>query len=305
MANRPRRRPDPIFGLCTPLLFAHRGGAAERPESTERAFRYALEEVGAEVLELDVQVTKDDERFVVWHGPGLDNVWIERPKTNPRDRSDKENDIRNYSWADLDGNAWVAPPSEEPRDLADIERCEDTRLLLLEEMMQRFPDAPLNIEMKRDSFRLDHVERLVKVIDAHHGDRPILVVSQSRSLIERFRDLSKRRYPTGLSISEVARAFAKAALPGLKNRGLDAHALQSSHAWHLTPGFLVEDAQDAGAAVHVFLNKTSILAGALDESAGTPTQEQISNLLDRGVDGIMTDRPGRVRGLIDFWIRNP
>lgn len=28
------RRIDPVFGLPTPLLFAHRGGAAERPEST-------------------------------------------------------------------------------------------------------------------------------------------------------------------------------------------------------------------------------------------------------------------------------
>ena len=34
------RRNDPILQCKTPLLFAHRGGAGEVPESTEEAFRH-------------------------------------------------------------------------------------------------------------------------------------------------------------------------------------------------------------------------------------------------------------------------
>jgi len=60
-------RIDPIFKLKTPILFAHRGGVLEAPESTARAFRYALDVAKADVLELDVQMTRDG-RFVVWHG---------------------------------------------------------------------------------------------------------------------------------------------------------------------------------------------------------------------------------------------
>jgi glycerophosphoryl diester phosphodiesterase len=66
------RRSDPIFQMKTPLLFAHRGGAREFPESTKEAFRKAYD-LGTDVLELDVQLTKD-KKIVVWHGPKLDNV---------------------------------------------------------------------------------------------------------------------------------------------------------------------------------------------------------------------------------------
>jgi len=51
-------RIDPVFKLKTPILFAHRGGVLEAPESTVRAFRYALDVAKAEVLELDVQMTR-------------------------------------------------------------------------------------------------------------------------------------------------------------------------------------------------------------------------------------------------------
>jgi len=68
------KRKDPIFDIETPLLFAHRGGAKEAPESTIAAFRHAIASK-ADVLELDVQLTKD-RKIVVWHGPELDNVKI-------------------------------------------------------------------------------------------------------------------------------------------------------------------------------------------------------------------------------------
>jgi len=58
------------------FLFAHRGGVLEVPEGTQKAFEYARDEAGVDILELDVQLTRD-RQFVVWHGPGLDNVLIE------------------------------------------------------------------------------------------------------------------------------------------------------------------------------------------------------------------------------------
>ena len=66
------RRNDPILQRKTPLLFAHRGGAGEVPESTEEAFRHAVGH-GTDVLEVDISLTRDGE-IVVWHGPGLEKV---------------------------------------------------------------------------------------------------------------------------------------------------------------------------------------------------------------------------------------
>src|SRR4249919_3256007 len=46
-------------------LYAHRGASAERPENTMPAFERALE-IGVDVLEMDVHVTRDD-RLIVAH----------------------------------------------------------------------------------------------------------------------------------------------------------------------------------------------------------------------------------------------
>src|SRR5215471_9277878 len=51
------------------LVHAHRGGRAARPENTIPSFEYAIKN-GADVLELDLAVTKDNV-LVVSHSPYL------------------------------------------------------------------------------------------------------------------------------------------------------------------------------------------------------------------------------------------
>ena len=53
----------------TILVHAHRGGRAYRPENTLASFKYGIS-VGADVLELDLAVTKDNV-LVVSHSPFL------------------------------------------------------------------------------------------------------------------------------------------------------------------------------------------------------------------------------------------
>jgi glycerophosphoryl diester phosphodiesterase len=55
-----------------PLVIAHRGDSAHRPENTLASFAGALE-VGAELVELDVQLTGDGQ-VVVLHDPTLDRT---------------------------------------------------------------------------------------------------------------------------------------------------------------------------------------------------------------------------------------
>jgi glycerophosphoryl diester phosphodiesterase len=56
----------------TPLVIAHRGDSAHRPENTLASFASALE-VGAALVELDVQLTADG-HVVVLHDPTLDRT---------------------------------------------------------------------------------------------------------------------------------------------------------------------------------------------------------------------------------------
>ena len=60
------------MNLMPPLIIAHRGDSAHRPENTLAAFASALE-VGAEVIELDVHLTRDG-HAVVMHDPTVDRT---------------------------------------------------------------------------------------------------------------------------------------------------------------------------------------------------------------------------------------
>jgi glycerophosphoryl diester phosphodiesterase len=297
----PLRRKDPIFGKETPILFAHRGGAKEVEESTSKGFRHAIN-IGAEVLELDVHVLTDGE-IVVWHGPELSNVYIKGKPPFVAERSAEENDIRSYAWKDLQGQAWVAHPDQVPEDLSRIPQGQDNAMLLLDEFLNEFSECDCNIEMK-DSFRLNDVEKFVKLLDRHRNKRSILVVSLKESLMDEFRRLTRnyeRPYPTGLSMWGVAWSFFIGVLPWVHNKKLDGVALQTSHAWYLSPQRVIDDVHAAGGAVHVFLTNFPILAGPIDAEKGRPTRDELFDILNRGVDGIMTDRPEDVRKLIDQW----
>lgn len=150
------RRIEPVFNLKTPLLFAHRGGVLEMPESTIKGFNHALENAKADVLEIDVQLTRDGQ-FVVWHGPDLDNVRIESQNDYPSKRPKNRRDIRHFNWNELDKKAWVADPAlkflaRDKIDLSDVPKTADRRLLLLSEFLTQYPGIPVNIEIK-NSFR--------------------------------------------------------------------------------------------------------------------------------------------------------
>jgi glycerophosphoryl diester phosphodiesterase len=313
-------RIDPIFGIPTPLLFAHRGGAKEVAESTRRGFAHARR-VGADVLELDVHALDVDKQgrkreFVVWHGPMLSNVRIgffnDARQTRPGLRSERENDIRKWNWEDLKGKAWVADPDlwldpngkEKPLDDIDLSAVapSDDRLpMTLREFLEEFPDAHANIELK-DSVLPADVIKLVKLLNRHRNQRTLLVVSLNPIIIEAFRLFSGHRYPTGFSLLGVGASWIGDKLPfnplpDMKN----GRALQTTYHPHFTPHSLIRDVQERNGAVHVFLTAFTKIAPAIDAQAGRPTRDELFDILNRGVDGVMTDRPEHVRSLIDAW----
>lgn len=313
-------RIDPIFGRETPVLFAHRGGAMEVAESTRKGFRHAIR-AGADVLELDVHALNAgregrEREFVVWHGPELTNVRIsslQDPKaTLPRERTKRENDICEWNWEDLKGKAWVADPVEwmdsngkkkpiKEIDLSNLEQCNDRLMMTLRELLQEFPNSHVNIELK-DSFTPEDLPKLVELLDRHRNKRTILVVTQSSKTIEAFRNLSGGRYPTGFSLAGVVAACFGGMLPfnpfpDLKNN----RALQTTYNRIFTPTGLIRDVQARNGAVHVFLTSFTCLAPAIDAEEGMPKDEELFKILNRGVDGVMTDRPEHVRSLIDAW----
>lgn len=52
----------------------------------------------------------------------------------------------------------------------------------------------------------------------------------------------------------------------------------------------------------VFLTGFGPLQKSLEKTMTNEVRDEIFNILDRGVDGIMTDRPECVRNVIDLWL---
>lgn len=298
--RRERGRKDPVFSgpdMYTPLLFAHRGGGLETVESTERGFRYALEVGGADVLELDVQITRDG-RFVVWHGPRLDNVFILGVDSDSEKRPPGRRHIYDFDWRELDGRAWVANPCS--KDLSDVPRQRDRRLLLLSDFLRLFKDAPLNIEMK-GTFKMalggreglqDNVAAFRKILlDASH--RPtIIIASVSKEILSAFRTIDGDHFPTNFTFWEQIKLKVSKTVP--KRR-----VLETSY-WKILSGQkIIQKMHRSNSATYVFITGFGPIE-ALDcniEEAG------IIELLSRGVDGIMTDRPRTVRQIMHQWLQ--
>jgi glycerophosphoryl diester phosphodiesterase len=76
--NQPSDASKPVADV---QVQAHRGGAAENPENTIVAFKFAQTVVGANSLELDVRPTSDD-HLVIYHNPTIDSSHCLDPDGN-------------------------------------------------------------------------------------------------------------------------------------------------------------------------------------------------------------------------------
>jgi glycerophosphoryl diester phosphodiesterase len=189
----------------TPLNIAHQGGEDEFPSNTMYAFRKALK-VGADMLELDIGVTKDG-RVVVMHDTTVDG------KTNGRGTvaSKTLRQIRR-----LDAAYWFAPAATEHyshalpsrsyrfRGIATGRRkppkgftASDFRVPTLAEVLKAFPRTPINIEIKGrtpDEATEEYVQnaevlaRLLK----NTKRRNLIVVSFQQAAVDRFHELAPR-----------------------------------------------------------------------------------------------------------------
>jgi glycerophosphoryl diester phosphodiesterase len=189
----------------TPLNIAHQGGEDEFPSNTMYAFHKALK-VGADMLELDVGVTKDG-KVIVMHDTTVDG------KTNGHGTVASKT-LRQIKR--LDAAYWFAPAASEhySHDLARRAyrfrgiatgrskppkgfKASDFRVPTLAEVLKAFPRTPINIEIKGrtpDEATEEYVQnaevlaRLLK----NTKRRNLIVVSFRQAAVDRFHELAPR-----------------------------------------------------------------------------------------------------------------
>ena len=273
------------------LNIAHQGGEDEFPSNTLYAFKRSVK-AGADMLELDVGVTKDG-AIVVSHDTTLDRT------TNGRGTIESKTlkQIRK-----LDGAYWFsrtaghydhdkAKKAYVFRGIATGKRKPpkgytraDFRVPTLQQVLAAFPRTPINVEIKgrtpeeTDAEYVENAEVLAKLL-AKSKRRDLIVVSFKQAAVDRFHALAPE-IPVAPGIDGAIAWYAG----GSPGDGVVAFQLPITYELggqtiDVTNAANVARAHGEGYAWHTWLS---------DDGESPATWR---NLIDWCVDGVMTARP--------------
>ena len=266
------------------ICFAHQGGAREAPSSTLYAIEQAIA-VGATAIELDVHATSDG-HLVVCHDPTLDRT------------TDVAGEIVSHTLAELlelDNSYWFVPGEDvqtgrEPSAYTLRGRAPaDHRygIATLAEVFDATPGVPLNLDIKRTAPEVPPYERLLADLIREHGRTDDVIVA---SFIDGATDDFRQYAP---EIATSAGTLAVAGFYRAVRAGETPPAEISRHVALQVPArfedlvvvdeAFVEAAHAAGLAVHVW---------TINDPA------EMEQLCDLGVDGIISDEPSVLVGVL-------
>ena len=267
------------------IAYAHQGGAKEAPSSTLHAMRRSLEN-GATGIELDVHATNDG-ALVVCHDPTLERT------TNA---TGEIAGLRLDEVRHLDNAYWFCPGEGAVRDRPAGDyvlrgRAPDDRDLCvatLAEVLEAFPGVVLNLDIKRSAPQVVPYEAALAEVLRAHGRRDDVVVA---SFFDRAIDEFARYSPgTGVAAgTDVTTEFYRRLHAGLPpQEGIERYAALQVPARYgplvVVDERFVEAAHSSGLAVHVW---------TIDDP------EEMEHLVGLGVDGIISDRPSVLAGVLN------
>lgn len=267
------------------LNMAHQGGEIEAPSNTLYAFETALAK-GADVLELDVHATADGE-IVVIHDATVDRTtngsgrvdamtleeiksldaayWFVPDEGTRHGRPNDDYTLRGIATGD------VAPPDGfEPNDFT---------IPTLREVLERYPDTFINIEIKNTAPGTTPYEAGLASLLAEFGRTDDTIVV---SFLDHATELFKVHAPdvhtaTGTAETAVFKTSTTEAAPGAPNPRYQALQVPITfNGIEVVNEDFVVDAHSNGLAVHVWTINS---------------RDEMCWLISIGVDGIMTDRP--------------
>ncbi len=260
----------PYFDRPTPLILGHRGAAGVAPENTLLAFERGLKD-GAHIIESDIHVTRDGVPVLI-HDPNLDRT------------TNGSGPVAEHDFAEvqqLDAGCRFPRTEGDPQAYAD----QGIRIPSVREAFERFPDVLFNFEIKADTQGvIDSVLALIREFDRE--DRTLLVAGED-PIQARLRDALDRSglHPAlGASLGDIV-DIVRGASEG-KPHSSDSMAIQVP--LHFGENLLVTPELVA----HCHAHRVQVHVWTINDP------ETMSDLLDRGVDGIVTDRPDIMASLL-------
>ncbi len=273
------------------IAYAHQGGAWESPSSTLHAIAHAID-AGATGIELDVHATADGE-LVVCHDASVDRT------------TDRTGSIASFRLAELremDFSYWWIPgadvtpgrPADEYpfRGRAPADRA--FGISTLREVLEAFPGVVLNLDIKQTApVVAPYEEKLARLLAEYERVDDVIVASFLDPATDAFRGFAPR-VPTSAGTIATADAWraAHAGEPMPESPAVAYQVPERQGDLVVVDEQFVTAAHAAGKAVHVWtINDT----------------ESMERLLGLGVDGIISDLPTTLCGLLSArhvdWVR--
>ena len=248
--------------LCgRPLNLAHRGGGNLRPENTLEAFRNAVS-VGADVLELDVQRTADDV-IVVIHDATVDRT---------TDGTGAVGDLLFAELEQLDAGYWFTTDGGATYPY----RGMAIRIPTLEQVLAAHPSMHFSIEIKDTA---PTVTPVLAMISAHGLADQVVIASFYDRVLGEVRDQAPAMLTT-MSLGEMVE-FAQ--------------LTETTELTYAPPAAIIQAPVDEltdGVIARAHRMNLVVQAWTVDDVA------RMSDLLARGVDGIITNLPDQLAAVI-------
>jgi glycerophosphoryl diester phosphodiesterase len=297
-ALAPPAAADPLPGLDNPWLerrplnIAHQGGELEAPSDTLYAFQRARG-LGADVLEMDLHMTADG-HVVVMHDETVDRTTNGQGSVEQKALAEVKALDAAYWFVPDEGTTHEAEESEYVfRGIATGDRpaprrysANDFTIPTLREVLDRFPDALINLELKPTAGMTGRLEaEVARLLDEYGRTDDVIVVSFVDHSIELFKALAPDVH-TAPATGQVAAFYTSSQGPAPGAPNPQHVALQvpvTFNGIQVVSQDFIDDAHSSGFAVHVWtINDV----------------EEMKALLEMGSDGVMTDRPTVLERLV-------
>lgn len=250
-----------------PINIAHRGASARAPENTLDAFRLALED-GADGLELDVHLSADEE-VIVLHDRELNRT---TDGTGPA----RELTLRELRQLDA-GHRFLDHKGDHSW------RGRDSRIPTLDELLSLDPTPWLSIDLKEGDPVTER--RCIELIRDHRATRRVALGAENSAAARRLRELAPE-IPSFFSRDDVRSYAIRSASrfwAGYRPPGSSLQLPRSYGLFRFDRASWIARAKSFGVRVFFW---------TVDDSAS------MQLLLDRGADGIITNRPDRLSEIL-------
>ncbi|GGA86786.1 glycerophosphodiester phosphodiesterase [Ornithinibacillus halotolerans] len=264
------------FDKGRPLVIAHGGGNHLAPSNTLAAFTNASE-LGVDVLEFDIHMTKDG-HLVSIHDPTIDRTTDGTGIVNEMTLEEVQSYDAAYSFQDLNGEYSF--------------RGQGVYIPTVEEIFSTINDPEMlyTIEIKdtnHPELYREMSEKLWELIKSYGLEENVIIAAFDHDIIEIVKDVTNGEALVSGGRDEITKfvIFHKLFLNGLYKQQV--HALQiptEDSNINLMDKKIIRGANKRGMQVHYWtINDT----------------ETMQELIDLGANGIMTDRPDLLLELLE------